>query len=79
MYVVSLESRYISRQVKIISGSSLLFSKNKKSIQFFLKRRHETLMLNIFVRRLGHPFRFHTVGFALQLLFLDLQTGRRFH
>ena len=41
MYMVSLESRYISRQVKIISGMLfiVLKKKKKKSLQFFKKRR----------------------------------------
>ena len=70
--MVSLESQYISRQVKIISGMLFIVfkNKNKKSLQFLKKRRdrallfidykcHETLMLNIIVRQLGYPFRFH--------------------
>ena len=48
MYVVSLESRLISRQVKIISGMPFIVfkNKNKKSLQF-LKKRRDCLLLFI--------------------------------
>ena len=44
--MVSLESRYISSQVKIISGMLFIVfkNKNKRSLQFFKKRRDRLLL-----------------------------------